>query len=130
MRGTILHALAFLMLLTAAVRNAAQTPAPAPPAAGAKTRVADFDALEAKVGGDYAGFQDKVTGLGREAELDAFTERVRAEVRAAADSAACTAAFRRWAGFFRDRHLAVSETRPQPAGTSTPPPQRNSRRQP
>ncbi len=108
MKRMIWPALALLMLL--ALKADAQTPA-----AGPKTCAADFDALEAKVRGDYAGFQDKVTSLGREAELDAFTERVRGEVRAAADSAACTAALRRWTGFFRDRHLAVSETRPRPA---------------
>ena len=100
-------ALLLLVLFTLPFNGTAQTPA--------KTCVADFEALEAKVRGDYAGFQDKVTGLGREAELDAFTERVRREAQAAADSAACTAALRRWAGFFRDRHLAVSETRPRPA---------------
>jgi hypothetical protein len=115
MKRTTLPALAFLLLLTTPVKNTGQTPAAPPPAAGAKACFTDFEALEAKVRGDYSGFQDKVTGPGREAELDAFTERVRAEVRAAADAAACTAALRRWVGFFRDRHLAVSETRPRPA---------------
>ena len=107
MTKLITPALFLLASFTAAVNGAAQTPA--------KTCAADFEALEAKVRNDYSGFQDKVTGPGREAELDAFTGRVRGEVQAAADSAACTAALRRWVGFFRDRHLAVSETRPQPA---------------
>jgi hypothetical protein len=115
MTRMVLTALALLLLLTATFDGVAQVPASPPPSTGAKACSADFEALEAKVRGDYAGFQDKVTGPGREAELDAFTERVRSEVRAAADSAACTAALRRWAGFFRDRHLAVSETRPRPA---------------
>src|SRR4051812_696320 len=76
MTKMLLPALALLMMLTPAVNSVAQTPA----AAGAKSCAADFDALEAKVRGDYAGFQDKVTAQGREAELDAFTERVRREV--------------------------------------------------
>ncbi|HWS89865.1 MAG TPA: S41 family peptidase [Pyrinomonadaceae bacterium] len=113
MTKLIPRALFLLALFTPAANG--QSPAPTQ---SAKTCIADFDALEAKVRGDYAGFQDKVTGPGREAELDAFTGRVRGEVQAAADSAACTAALRRWTGFFRDRHLAVSETRPQPAAPS------------
>lgn len=116
MSKRLLPALALFMMLTPAVNGVAQTNA-----AGAKTCAADFDALEAKVRGDYAGFQDKVTAQGREAELDAFTERVRREVQAAADSAACTAALRRWVGFFRDRHLAVSEPRPRPAAEEKKP---------
>ena len=108
MTKMILPALGLLMLLTTTAGG--QTPE-----ASSKTCLADFEALEAKVRNDYSGFQDKVTAQGREAEFDAFTERVRSEAHAAADSAACAAALRRWVGFFRDRHLAVSETRPRPA---------------
>jgi hypothetical protein len=55
-------ALALFMTLTPTVNGVAQTPA-----AGAKSCAADFEALEAKVRGDDAGFQDKVTAQGREA---------------------------------------------------------------
>ena len=48
MRRMFWPALALLMLLASKAEG--QTPA-----AGAKTCVADFDALEAKVRGDYAG---------------------------------------------------------------------------
>jgi hypothetical protein len=114
----LLSSLAVLLLSTHA-HGAGQGTAPAQaPSAGTKPCAADFERAEAKVRGDYAGFQDKVAG--REAELSAFTERVRAEANAAADSAACTAALRRWVGFFRDRHLAVSETRPQTPAPATP----------
>ena len=112
MTKMILRSLVLLMLLV--LKADGQTPA-----AGAKSCAADFEALEAKVRGDYSGFQDKVTG--REAEFEVFTERVRAEVKAANDPAACTAALRRWVGFFRDRHLAVSETRPRPAAEEKKP---------
>jgi hypothetical protein len=54
MKRMIPPALALLMLL--ALKAEGQTPA-----ADAKTCAADFEALEAKVRGDYAGFQDKVT---------------------------------------------------------------------
>ncbi|HEX8451329.1 MAG TPA: S41 family peptidase [Longimicrobium sp.] len=99
----------------------ARSPAPAP-VAGAAACVRDVDSAAAVVRHDYAGFADKARG--KEGALAALTDSVRADARAAADAEACTAALRRWAGFFGDRHMSVLASAPaqRPAAPGPPAP--------
>lgn len=130
MNSFVRASLTVLLLSTSSAGARQQPPTPAAKPAGGRACEADFERVEATVRENYAGFRDKTAG--REAELAAFTERGRAEARAAADRAACTEALRRWTGFFRDKHLAVSETQAGPAASpaAKPTPDTNAEKPP
>ncbi|MBW3569958.1 MAG: S41 family peptidase [Gemmatimonadetes bacterium] len=86
----------------------------------------DWDSTYTIVSRDYAGFAGKTAGPERAAAFAAVTDRVRAELRSAADAEACTAALQRWIAFFGDRHLQLWQPgapAPQPAGPAPAPAQ-------
>lgn len=110
----------FAALAVAGGACAALSPSPAPaPLAAAPACVRDVDSAAAVVRNDYAGFADKTRG--KEPALAALADSVRADARAAADAEACTAALRRWTGFFGDRHMAVLAPTPAPQSAAPPP---------
>ncbi len=98
---------------------------PGAPAATAQIAAADdsscvaaLDTMAALFQRDYPGYRDKVPG--REAELAALTDSVRAIARTSEHHAVCVGqALQPWTRFFRDPHIMVWQAAPPPpAGTA------------
>lgn len=98
---------------------ATDTPTPARATAPDQSCVAALDSLQTVFRRDYSGYADKVPG--REAELAALTDSVRAIAGTSEHHSVCIAqALQPWTRFFRDPHVMVWQAGPPPPPGTTP----------
>ena len=102
--------------------GASAAPAPAGEFPPGPCRAA-LDFVAGRIEANYPGLADKVTPATRGA-YDRHTEQARARADSARTDEACHVVLAGWTGFFQDRHIGVSFSRPaaqasQPAGDTT-----------
>ncbi|HEX8360095.1 MAG TPA: S41 family peptidase [Longimicrobium sp.] len=106
-----------MRILLALAATLAASALAAQPAAQPASCEAALDSLQTVFRRDYPGYRTKVAG--REAELAALTDSVRAVVRTSEDHRVCVAqGLQRWVRFFRDPHVMLWQAGPPPPPSS------------